>query len=188
MHGYKLLGQMNIVLIGYRCTGKSTTGHALSKRLRMPFFDTDYCIETRLRKSIKQVVEEGGWPLFRKVEREMIKEVSSKNNVIIATGGGAVLNQENVNDLKRNGVMVLLEADVSTIVKRLKEDTKGKDQRPQFTYADLYTETITVLERRRPIYRRVADIVLDTSRMSQKEVVEAIVRTIKVGEDEDAGK
>ncbi|MBW2651003.1 MAG: shikimate kinase, partial [Deltaproteobacteria bacterium] len=104
----------NIILIGYRCTGKTSVGEKLSERLGLPFFDTDDLIVERAGMSISKIVENGGWNLFRKKEKETIKGLSLMNKNIIATGGGVFENQENGEALKRNGLFVWLTADVKT--------------------------------------------------------------------------
>ncbi|OPX37226.1 MAG: hypothetical protein B1H13_13145, partial [Desulfobacteraceae bacterium 4484_190.3] len=109
----------NIVLIGYRCTGKTSAGKKLSERLGLPFFDTDDLIVERAGMPINKIVEKGGWDLFRKKEREVIRKLSAMNKNIIATGGGAFENQENREALKKNGLFVWLTADVETIMERM---------------------------------------------------------------------
>ena len=95
----------NIILIGYRCTGKTSVGEKLSERFGLPFFDTDDLIVEQAGMSISKIVEKGGWDLFRKKEQETIRGLSSMNKSVIATGGGAFENHESEEALKRNGLL-----------------------------------------------------------------------------------
>ena len=94
---------MNIVLIGYRCSGKTGVGKILACKLEKYFVDIDSLIEKRAGCSIKGLVSKSGWDHFRMIEKKMIERVSKKGNLIIATGGGAVMDKENIKNLKRNG-------------------------------------------------------------------------------------
>ncbi|RKY76156.1 shikimate kinase [candidate division KSB1 bacterium] len=153
----------NIVLIGYRCTGKTSAGKKLSERLGLPFFDTDDLIVERAGMPINKIVEKGGWDLFRKKEREVIRKLSAMNKNIIATGGGAFENQENREALKKNGLFVWLTADVETIMERMLVDQNTKSRRPPLSLNDLKTETTLILKKREPTYRELADFTVDTS-------------------------
>ncbi|MBW2637983.1 MAG: hypothetical protein JRC86_10775, partial [Deltaproteobacteria bacterium] len=84
----------NVILIGYRCTGKSTAGKKLAERLGCPFFDTDDLITKRKGKTIVEIVSEGGWELFRREEREIIQRLSDEKNAVIAAGGGTLEKKE----------------------------------------------------------------------------------------------
>ncbi|MBW2330922.1 MAG: shikimate kinase [Deltaproteobacteria bacterium] len=96
---------MNIVLIGYRGTGKTSVGAALSKRLGKAFCDTDDYIEEKVKRPISDMVAREGWAFFRAQEKQAIREVSSRKDCVIAAGGGAILDPENVENLKKNGVV-----------------------------------------------------------------------------------
>ncbi len=99
---------MNIVLIGFRGTGKSTVGKLLANRLKRDFVDTDEYIESATGKTIKDIFEEEGEEGFRKTEAETIAKLSKMKNKIISAGGGIVLKDENVKNLKNNGFLILL--------------------------------------------------------------------------------
>jgi len=153
----------NIILIGYRCTGKTSVGKKLSERFGLPFFDTDDLIIERAGMSIREIVEKGGWDLFRQKEKEAIKGLSSMQESIIATGGGVFDNHENREYLKRNGLFVWLTADVKTIMERMLSDQNSPGQRPSLSDDELYTETTMILKKREPTYRELADFTVDTS-------------------------
>ena len=153
---------MNIVLIGYRCTGKSSVGERLSRVLRLSFYDTDTLIEKLTGKTIQAMVDEKGWGFFREREKEVIKSLATTKKSVIATGGGAVMDQENVNVLKKNGALVWLTADVDTIIKRMQAEADSTKRRPPLSRDTLIEETTRILGERVPVYRRLADFSLDT--------------------------
>lgn len=175
---------MNIILIGYRGTGKTSVGIALSKRLGKGFCDTDEYIEKKVKSSISDIVATEGWAFFREKEKEAIREISSFQDCVIAAGGGAVLDDENVKNLKKNGVIVLLEAPIQTIVERMRCDNKTEQQRPSLTDKDPYEEIEEVLEFRKPIYRGAMDFSVDTTAKTIDQVIDEIVLKLKkYGED-----
>jgi shikimate kinase len=167
---------MNIVLIGYRGTGKTSVGMALSERLGKAFCDTDDYIEANLKMPISDMVEREGWSFFRAKEKEAIQEVSRFKDCVIAAGGGAVLDAENVENLKKNGVVVLLEATTQTILERMRLDKRTEQQRPSLTGKDPYEEIEEVLEFRRPIYLSAMDFSVDTTSKSIDQVLDEVIR------------
>jgi shikimate kinase len=169
---------MNIVLIGYRCTGKTSVGKALSERLGKAFVDTDDYIEKKVGQPISDMVAKQGWDFFREKEKQAIRDTTSSESLIIAPGGGAVLNSENVTNLKRNGVIVLLETTKETILERMRADGKTEQQRPSLTGKDPLEEIEEVLEIRRPYYQQAMDFSVDTTSKSIQEVVEEILQKL----------
>ena len=165
---------MNVVLIGYRACGKSTVGKLLAEKLKIAFLDTDLLIEESIGMPIKEIVAGQGWDYFRAREKEAVQKLAHKGESVIATGGGVVLDEENVDLLKKIGVVVWLNAPIADIIERLKEDAKTDDLRPQFTDGNLAEETITVLKKRVPLYQKAADYILDTAGKSAEQVVEEI--------------
>jgi shikimate kinase len=124
---------MKIVLIGFMGTGKTTVGKILAERLGVPFFDTDEMIEDATGLTIAQIFEKAGEPDFRRLESETIRLVGAVDKAVIATGGGAPLRENNMRELERNGIVVLLTASPETILERVKAAIgarpllKGKD-------------------------------------------------------------
>ena len=169
----------NIILIGYRCTGKTSVGKKLSERLGLPFFDTDDLIVELAGMSIREIVEKGGWDLFRQKEKEAIKGLSSMQDSILATGGGVFENQENRKTLKRNGLFVWFTADVKTITERMLSDQNSPSQRPSLSDDELYTETTVILEKRGPAYRELANITIDTSEKNIDSIADEICNFLK---------
>jgi shikimate kinase len=154
---------MKIVLIGYRCTGKTSVGKRLAERLGTPFYDTDELIQSKTGKTIREMVDSEGWDAFRARERTIIQQLPSSADAVIAAGGGTVMDPENRKALKHKGRCVWLMADVKTIVKRMQSDRASVAQRPPLSTDGLEQETAVILETRWPIYQGMADCTLDTS-------------------------
>jgi len=167
--------QPNIVLIGYRCSGKTSVGKIISERTGMVFYDTDDLIEKKAGRSIKEIVEKDGWDRFREIERGVIREASELRNAVIATGGGVVLDEDNVNNLKKNGYIIWLEGDVNILMKRMEKDMGVGNYRPSLTGVDPVAETMKVLEIRNPLYKKAADLVINTDMLSLDEVAERVM-------------
>ena len=162
---------MNIVLIGYRGTGKSSVATVLANRLGWERVSTDAEIVARAKQSIPEIVQAFGWEYFRDLESEICREVGSKDRLIIDTGGGAILRPQNVEALKVNGRLFWLTAEIPTIETRIGGDT----QRPSLTGSKSFIEEIAdVLEERRPKYRAAADHVIPTDQQSVTHVADTI--------------
>ncbi len=164
----------NIILTGYRCTGKTEVGKRLSARLDLPFYDTDELIIEKAGMSITEIVEKGGWDAFRLRETETVRELGSNSNCVIATGGGTFEALENRKILKQNGFFVWLSADVETIVERMRSDKKSSRNRPSLSNGDLVTECALTIGKREAVYRRLADLIVDTSNKGIDKVVDEI--------------
>jgi len=165
----------NIILIGYRCTGKTSVGRKLSNVLNRPFIDTDNLVTEQAGLSIRGIVDQGGWKLFRKKEKEVVHRVSTSSGQIIATGGGILDDDENRRLLQRNGLFIWLTASRETILARMKTDEQTNDQRPALCHADQEHEIIIMLAQREPVYRQAADLIIDTSDKSIDDVVDYII-------------
>jgi shikimate kinase len=170
---------MNIIFTGYRCTGKTSTGRRLAERLGCDFHDVDDVIVARAGRSVEQIVAGGGWPVFREIERAVIAELSGRDQCVIAPGGGAIIDARNVDQLKKNGLFVWLVADSATIVRRLTKDQTDGMPRPSLTGKPVETEVQEVLVQREPIYRRIADLQVDTTRRTVNEVAETILHRLQ---------
>jgi shikimate kinase len=149
---------MNIYMIGYRGSGKTSLGRAVAVKLGRVFFDTDDLIVEREGKSIPKIFEEDGESYFRDCETEALRGVSKTNNKVVATGGGIVMREENRRLLKESGVCVYLFADTDVLYKRIVGDTN----RPSLTGKDAYSEIEELLKVRIPYYKELADISVDT--------------------------
>lgn len=113
----------NIVLTGFMGTGKSTVGHLLAKKTGRRFIDTDMAICDRENRTISDIFNTDGEKYFRSVEKQMIAELCELSNCVIATGGGTVLDGENIDNLRKNGVIIHLSASVETIMRRTASNT-----------------------------------------------------------------
>ena len=167
---------MNIILVGYRCSGKTEVGRMLAKEMGRDFIDTDVLIEKDAGYSIETIIKREGWDHFRKIEKRIIKEVSKRDDLIIATGGGVVMNEENVMSLKKNGFIIWLNGKGEVLKERMERDQRSGRIRPSLTGADPLEEIEAVLDVRNPLYERAGDLMVDTSHLSISEVVNSIIR------------
>jgi shikimate kinase len=168
-----------IILIGYRCTGKTAVGKRLAERLNLPFYDADGLVQKAVGKTIREMVETGGWEFFRHQERDAIRNLTAGGKGVIATGGGAVMDRGNAALLKKAGILVWLVADDKTIRDRMQDDPATAGQRPRFSPEDLAVEIRSTLVLRTPVYRRLADLAVDTAALDIEECVDRIVAFLR---------
>jgi len=162
---------MNIVLIGYRGTGKSSVARMLATRLAWPLISTDAEIVTVAGLSIPEIVQQQGWESFRDMESTVCKRVGALDHTIIDTGGGAILRQENVDALRQHGRVFWLTATVPTIMARI---THSKN-RPSLTQAkDPVAEVEEVLAVRLPLYQAACDQIISTDNRTLKDIADEI--------------
>ncbi len=167
---------MNIVLIGYRGTGKSSVGKLLAERSGRTLMSTDAEVVRRAGRSVPEIVKQHGWDHFRDLESDVCRDLAGKDNLIIDTGGGAILRKDNVDRLKVGGILFWLTAEVPTISRRIGGDT----QRPSLTGAKSFVEEIEeVLRERTPIYRAAADHVIATDGRTVGEIADAVQGVLK---------
>lgn len=171
--------KMTIYLIGYRCCGKTTLGKKLAAFLNVPFSDTDEMIQQQANMSIAQIVDRHGWEIFRKMETRVLKKTLQMDSYVISTGGGIVLDRQNRQLMKANGICVWLTADVNIIVERLKTDEHSSALRPALTRLSLKEETARVLKARLPLYREIQHLTIDTGICSPDDSIRAINRSLK---------
>ena len=169
---------MNIFLIGYRCTGKTTVGRSLAKRLERLFFDTDLELVKERGMKISEIVSKKGWTAFRDIEKQVIQRACESDNQVVATGGGAVLDEDNVKRMKDSGVLVWLRADIKTIEKRIIEDNTTQNFRPALTSKGSVEEIQETLLLRKPYYERAMDFFVDTDFMDIEAVCDTIVQKL----------
>ncbi len=163
---------MNIVLIGYRGTGKSTVGKRLAARLGRECLSTAAEIVARAKRTIPEIVAQEGWEHFRDLESAVCRDFSGRDQLVIDTGGGAILRPQNVEALKKSGALAWLTASVETIAKRI----GGDNQRPSLTGTKSFVEEVQdVLREREPKYRAAADYVLATDGRTVDQLVEALL-------------
>ncbi len=163
---------MNIVLIGYRGTGKSTVAKILGQRLNRPVFSTDAEIVRETGQSIPEIVEQFGWEHFRNLETRMCRKLANQDNLIIDTGGGVILKDENVTILKSNGKLFWLTAEIPAIANRISGDT----QRPSLSGTKSFVEEIEeILKERTPKYRAASDVILSTDKETPDSLAQQIL-------------
>lgn len=167
----------NIVLVGFMGAGKTTVGRVLAKQLNWTFVDTDAVIEQEQQVTIAQLFEQQGELQFRRLETQTLKQVLSGSNQVIATGGGAVLAQENCEAMLQDGFVVALTADLATIVRRV-----GGDQARPLLQGNLNDRVALLLEQRKHAYD-FADIKIDTSKLTIDQIIENILRIRKEAVD-----
>jgi shikimate kinase len=166
---------MNIVLIGYRGTGKSTVGRLLAARLGRELVSTDAEIVKRAQRTIPEIVAQQGWDYFRDLESDICRELASRDQLVIDTGGGAILRAQNVEMLKKDGILFWLTASVETIAKRI----GGDNQRPSLTGTKSFIDEIQdVLLERTPKYRAAADHIIATDDRSINQLVETLLTLV----------
>ncbi len=165
---------MKVILIGYRATGKSTVGILLSAKLKIPFADTDMLVEKNMEMPIKEIVALHGWDFFRAKEKEAILSLTQEGAGVIATGGGVVLDKENVDLLSQAGVIIWLNTPLHDIISRLNNNTPDAALRPQFTDWNIVQETTYLMKQRFPLYKNAADHTVETINKSPREVTEEI--------------
>lgn len=164
---------MNIVLLGYRGTGKSTLAKLLAKKLDRKLFSTDQWMVKSTGLSIPQIVDKWGWCRFREMESQAVEEITRKEkNAVIDCGGGVVLDDQNVERLKRDGKTVLLTSDFDTLIKRIRNDSNRPPLKEGLSFEE---EQRQILAERREKYLAAADMVCDTTKQSPKQTVGEII-------------
>jgi len=153
---------MNLTLIGYRATGKTTLARLLAKRLGFEWIDADVEIERRAGKSIATIFAEDGEPAFRDLEAKVIADLCRRQRLVLAAGGGAPLREESRRAMRESGNVVWLTAQPETILLRMSADPTNPDRRPNLTDRGPLDEITQLLKQRDPIYRESADLEVDT--------------------------
>jgi len=161
----------HIVFIGFMGSGKSTIGHALAEKINMPWIDTDEYIEKKLGMKISTIFSLHGEKYFRDLEKNTIKEIIKQKPSVISCGGGVVLQKENIVNLKKNGKIIWLKANPSTIYERIKKDVS----RP-LLQGNMTEEYISeMLRKRMHYYKEASDYEIDT----KNEEIEDIMTKIR---------
>lgn len=160
----------NIFFVGLMGAGKTTIGKLLAKKLKKTFYDTDHEIEKKLGVRVSVIFELEGEAGFRKRETQMIDELSQKKDIILATGGGAVLSEENRAILKSRGQVIYLNAKPQSLAKRMAYD---KD-RPLLKEGNILDTLTKLHEERHPLYLKVASFVVDTGQQKTQTIIQKI--------------
>ena len=165
----------SIVLIGFMGVGKSSTGKALARKTGLPRFDTDEMVSSRFDLSVAEIFTRFGGEDFRDAETEALRQLSEARAAVIVTGGGIVLRPENLKMLRKFGKIVSLEADAETLFRRISR----RATRPLLQTENPRATMMELLRLREPLYRTVADVRIDTSRLTHDEVAEAILKSVE---------
>lgn len=168
--------QKNIVLIGMRGSGKTVVGTMLSGRLHRDLIPMDALIVYEAEMTIPQIVETYGWERFREIEAQVTQKVARLQGTVNATGGGVILNPENVNALRSTGLVFWLDVSVDNILHRIGEDPN----RPSLTgRASRRDDMVATLNDREAFYRGASHHVVDTNERSPKQITDEIITILK---------
>lgn len=171
-----MLNSENIFLIGLMGAGKSTIGRQLAARTGKQFMDSDKEIEQRTGATIELIFEIEGEQGFRERESRVIEELTENSGIVLATGGGAVLSADNREWLKQRGTVVYLNTSPEVLHAR----TANDQNRPLLQTGDKYGRLIELLAERDPLYRRTADLIVDTEGLSARQIVGKICKSLKL--------
>jgi shikimate kinase len=166
---------MNILLIGYRGTGKSTVARLVAQRLGWPWLDADVELERRAGKSIAEIFVEDGEPAFRDLESEVLVELLKLDGHVLALGGGVVLRSENRELIQKAGGVIWLTADPETIQSRIASDPTTAARRPLLTASGGIEEIRALLAQREPLYGECATIIVDTTGRALADVADEVL-------------
>jgi shikimate kinase len=161
----------NIFLVGLMGAGKTTVGRALARKLNKQFIDSDHEIEARTGASIPLIFEIEGEDGFREREAETIRDLVTRQGIVLATGGGAILREDNRRCLKEHGTVIYLRASIDSILQRTSHDKN----RPLLQTANPRERLEELTRVREPLYREVADIIVETGRPNIQSLVQSII-------------
>ena len=168
----------NVFLIGYRCTGKSSVGRLLAATLHRSFVDTDSLVVSKSGMSIREIAENRGWEAFRQLEHTVLQQVCALNRQVVATGGGIVLDADNIRLMKKSGRIIWLRASPETIKARMAQDLDSAAFRPALTATDSISEIEETLAKRAPLYKHAMDFWVDTDNVRLDAICDVILRRL----------
>ncbi|NBW88996.1 MAG: shikimate kinase AroK [Gammaproteobacteria bacterium] len=164
----------NIYLVGPMGSGKTAVGKQLARLLGVPFVDSDTEIERRTGADIPLIFEKEGEAGFREREREVIAELTQRRGVVLSTGGGAILKEENRRQLQAGGVVVYLETSIAQQAARVRDG----ENRPMLNGQDTTQRLTELMAHRAPLYREVAALTVRTDGRRVRDVAEEILREV----------
>ena len=170
---------MNIFLIGYRCTGKTTVGKSIALMTDRPFVDSDTPVIKASGRSIRKIIDTEGWEAFRCKERSVMRRICLNDRQVVATGGGVVLCADNVVTMKNTGIIIWLRASARTIKERILRDENTEDLRPALTNKGLVGEIKEILLKRSPYYESASNFYIHTDGIPVAEITQTIMHKIK---------
>lgn len=169
---------MNVLLVGYRGSGKSTVARLAALRLGWTWIDLDVQIELAAGKSIAAIFSDEGEAAFRDRETAALERLLGQDQLLVALGGGAIEREVNRRQLKSLGSVVYLTADPRTLAERIAADATTVSRRPNLTASGGFEEIAAVLTRRDPLYRQCADVVVDTEGKTAQAVADELLRRL----------
>ena len=170
---------MIVSLIGYRATGKTTVARLLAEALNCRWIDSDREIERQAGKTIAEIFAEDGEPAFRNFEERIISELCLQEDLILATGGGAIMREKTRKILRQSGPVLWLTASAETILQRMSGDETTLTSRPSLTNLPPLEEIKRLLEVREPFYRDCATMEITTEICSPEEIVQQLLSVMK---------
>ncbi len=169
---------MNLFLIGYRCSGKTTIGQSIAMTIDWSFVDSDLRVNKESGKRIKDIVDIEGWDAFRRMERSALKQICANDRQVVATGGGVVLDPANIEAIKTSGMVVWLGATAETIQKRMLQDKNTRNFRPALTEKGRMEEIEDMLLKRNPYYEGASDFSIPTDGIPVNEITQRIIEKL----------
>ncbi|MCW3990792.1 MAG: shikimate kinase [Candidatus Bathyarchaeota archaeon] len=169
---------MNVAIFGFMGVGKSSVGRLVAEALGLEFVDLDETIVADAGKEIPEIFKERGEEGFRKLEKEATRMIAARDGVVIACGGGTVLDEDNLEALRGNSRMILLTADPETILRRVEADG---DTRPLLSVEEKVEPIARLLGERMPRYLKAADKAVDTGGKTQAQVAREIIEYLREG-------
>jgi shikimate kinase len=164
----------SVFMVGLMGSGKTSVGKVLARLLGKVFFDSDHEIERATGVRIQEIFEVEGEPGFRTREKKIIADLAQRDNILLATGGGAVLAPENRAELKAHGTVIYLRAPVKALLRRTQRDRN----RPLLQVADPAAKLRELYDQRDPLYREVAHLIVDTGNQSVRALAEQIIKQL----------
>ncbi len=168
------MNSKNIFIVGAMGSGKSTIGKLLAKKLKKKFLDTDHEVEVYTNYDISTIFKKFGEELFRDKETEILNKLKDKENLVISTGGGIILKDENINLMKAIGTIVFLDINLETQIKRV----KYRKHRPLLQNSNLQIELKKLKINRDPIYNKISDYIIEVSSKDKNTIVDEIQKIL----------
>ncbi len=165
--------QDRIILTGFMGTGKTAVGQSLAKKLSLRFVDTDQLIEEEHGQTITEIFEKKGEVIFREYERKVVQKILGEKGIVMATGGGAVIDPDNLKAMKERGVLIALSASAEVILERVSR----LGNRPLLKSKDQMETIRNLLSRRSPYYRQ-ADHIIDTTGKTVEQTVQELTKLL----------